>query len=62
MFISYNTLSVTKYGKKLYAYKEDMGRKKAKRIIKTMAKKEGKDENLIIRGGEKSFYVIAMLL
>lgn len=34
--------------KKLYIYKEEnMDRKRAKRIIKAMAKKEGKDEELI---------------
>ena len=44
--------------KKLYAYKEDsMDRKKAKRIIRAMAKREGKDEKLIREEMEKAITI-----
>lgn len=44
--------------KKLYSYKEDsMDRKKAKRIIRAMAKREGKDEKLIREEMEKAITI-----
>lgn len=44
--------------KKLYIYREDsMDRKKAKRIIRAMAKREGKDEKLIREEMEKAIII-----
>lgn len=44
--------------KKLCTYKEDsMDRKKAKRIIRAMAKREGKDEELIREEMEKAITI-----